>query len=490
LPRRALFRLDAGRTIGLGHALRCLALADELKSRGWSCRFALNPGAAALVGSIAAFDHDTVEDDGFADPDRVAARAGEGWDLLVVDSYRLDADFETRARAFARAVLVIDDLADRRHDADLLVDATAGRAPRDYAELVPEAARVAVGPNHALLSPRFARGRAAALRRRLAAGRVGAILVTLGGAPPAVLLERLARAARAGAPDAAVDVAAGASDLADLGDPQIRIHRGQVDMAALTARADLCVGAGGSSSWERCCLGLPAVLVEIAGNQRGIMTALAAAGAAVDVGPLDALDALDDAALAARVAAVAGDAEGLAAMAARAAQLCDGLGARRVANGAEALLDEESPRVTLRPATTADSGAMLAWQQAPGVRRFSKIPRAPERAEHEAWLARRLADPLAGPFEIVEADGAPAGVLRFDRVASEDETYRVSVLVAPEWQGRGVARRALAAGGRLLPEAWLEAEVLEANTASQRLFERAGYRRASLEAYRREPLAP
>jgi UDP-2,4-diacetamido-2,4,6-trideoxy-beta-L-altropyranose hydrolase len=486
LTRRALFRLDAGRSIGLGHALRGLALADELRRRGWTCRFALNPGAAALVASITTLAHEVVEHDGFDDPDRLAALAGEDWDVLVVDSYRLDAKFESACRAWANAILVIDDLADRSHDADLVVDATLGRSPRDYERLVPSAARIATGPHHALLSLRFARARAAALRRRLEPRPVETILVTLGGAPPATLLERLARAARAGAPEATIDVAAGASDLPDLGDPSIRIHRGKLNMAALTAWADLCVGAGGSSSWERCCLGLPAVLVEIADNQREIMKTLANAGAALDAGPLDALD---DESLAARIAAAAADGPGLARMAARAALLCDGLGVRRVANAAEALCAAEPPRVTLRPATFADSAAMLAWQREPGVRRFSKTPRAPERAEHEAWLARRLADPLAGPFEIVEADGEPAGVLRFDREAVGEEAYRVSILVAPEAQGRGVARRALEAGGRLMADAVLCAEVLAGNAASHRLFERAGFRRTGPEAYRRDPLA-
>jgi UDP-2,4-diacetamido-2,4,6-trideoxy-beta-L-altropyranose hydrolase len=485
IVRRALFRLDAGRAIGLGHGLRCLALADELAARGWTCRFALNPGAAALLAAVAPFAHDSIEDEGFADPERLAKRAGEDWDLLVVDSYRLDAAFESRGRKLAKAVLVVDDLADRPHDADLLVDATAGRASADYAGLIPSAARVLVGPQHALLSSRFARARAETIPRRLAPKPAQTILVTLGGAPPSALLARLAGAARAAAPDAAIEVAAGVSDLADLGDPRARIHRGQIDMAALTAAADLCVGAGGGSSWERCCLGLPAVIVEIADNQRGIIDALAAAGAAIAAGRLEDLD---DRALIAAIAAAAGDGRELARMAGNAALLCDGLGARRVANAAEALLDETAPRVTLRPASAADSDTMLAWQQTPGVRRFAKTPRAPERAEHEAWLTRRLGDPLAGPFEIIEADGAPAGVLRFDRTDGSGETYRVSILVAPERQGQGVAARALAAGGRLLAEATLEAEVLEANAASHRLFGRAGYRRVGPEAYRRDPL--
>jgi UDP-2,4-diacetamido-2,4,6-trideoxy-beta-L-altropyranose hydrolase len=483
--RRALFRLDAGRTIGLGHMLRCLALADELAARGWACRFAVNPGAGALAAAVRPVAHEVVEDGGFDDAPRLAAIAADGCDVLIVDSYRLESGFESACRSFAPRIVAIDDLADRPHDADLIADPASGRSPADYAGRAP-GARILTGAAYALLAPEFARARPQALRRRLdAAHPARRILIALGGAPPAALLQRLIAAARRGAPDVALDVAAGASDIADVADPKVRIHRGRVDVAALTADADLAIGAGGSSSWERCCLGLPTLLVEIADNQRATIAALADAGAGRAAGRLEKLD---EEKLARAVAQLAADGPALKDMARRAALLCDGLGAARLANEIEALFDARAPRVTLRPATSADGEIMLAWQSAPGARRFANNPTVPERAEHAAWLSRRLADPLAGPFEIIEADGAPAGVLRFDRIDGAAESCRVSILVAAEAQGQGVARRALAAGGRLLPGATLIAEVKAANAPSRALFVGAGYEQIEPELFRRPPL--
>lgn len=485
MTARALFRLEAGARIGMGHAIRCLALAQELQTRGWSCRFAVNEGARALIEAISPVEVDILENDGFGDPAELRAGVPDGADVLVVDSYEIDARYEAACRKLAPKIVVIDDLADREHDADALFDATYGRDPKDYAKLLPKGVKAAAGPAYALLAAGFAKARAQALLRRSNAAGVKRILVTLGGAPPASFLRRLALSAREGAPGARVDVAAGASEgTLTFTDPEVVVHRGRVDMVALTAEADLALGAGGGSSWERCALGLPAIMVEIADNQKTVTRALDAAGAAVRAGRFEAVGRP---ALAKLVAELAADGPRLAAMSAAAARLCDGLGARRIANGIEALVQAgEGPRVTLRPATFADSDLMLKWRQAPGVRKFSKTKTAPKQEEHETWLKARLDDPLAGPFEIVEADGAAAGVLRFDRMESGES--RVSILVAPKMQGKGVARRALEAGGRLMADAALVAEVLEGNEPSHALFQGAGWDRAEPGLYRRSPL--
>lgn len=486
MTRRALFRLDAGAKIGLGHAVRCLALAQELQARGWECRFAVNEGARALIQAISPVEVDIIENEGFGDPAELRAGVPDGADVLIVDNYDLDARYEAACRKLAPKIVVIDDLADREHDADALFDATYGRDPEDYAKLLPKGVKACAGPAYALLAAGFARARPAALLRRAKAGPVERILVTLGGAPPASFLRRLANAARDGAPKARIDVAAGASEGAlTFTDPGIVVHRGRVDMVALTAEADLALGAGGGSSWERCALGLPAIMVEIADNQKTVTRALDAAGAAVRAGRFEAVGRP---ALAKIVADLAADPARVAAMSAAAAKLCDGLGARRIANGIEALVEtKKGPRVTLRPATFNDSGLMLKWRQAPGVRKFSKTKAAPKPDEHEAWLRKRLDDPLAGPFEIIEADGEPAGVLRFDRIETGES--RVSILVAPKMQGKGVATRALAAGGRLMADGELVAEVLKGNEPSHALFQKAGWERAETELYRRAALS-
>lgn len=484
MTRRALFRLDAGARIGLGHAIRCLALAEELKARGWSCRFAVNQGARAVVEAVAPVEVEIVEGEAFDDPAELEAVAADGCDALIVDHYGLDARFEKACRSFAPKIVAIDDLADREHDADALFDATYGRAAKDYAKLLPKGTPVRTGPAYALLAPGFARARAASLLRRASGEGVRRVLVSLGGAPPASFLRRLALGARDALPEAHIDIAAGASEgTLAFDDPKVAVHRGRVDMVGLTAAADLAIGAGGGSAWERCCLGAPSVLIEIADNQKAVTRALDDAGAGVRAGRFEAVGR---SALAEIVAGLAKDGARLSVMSSTAAQLCDGLGARRIAGMIEALVEADGPRVTLRPATFEDSDVMLKQQQAPGVRKFSKVKSAPKKDEHEAWLRARLEDPLAGPFEIIEADGAPAGVLRFDRLPGPEDAYRVSILVDPRLHGRGVAGRALAAGRRLMAGSTLVAEVLEGNEPSHALFQRAGFARAAKEEYRLE----
>lgn len=495
MARRALFRLDAGRDIGLGHAVRCLALAEELTRRGWSCRFAVNLGARALIAAITDTAVDIIESDGFDDPKVLGRAAGADCDLLIVDSYHLDAVFERGCRAWAARIVVIDDLADRPHEAAVLVDGTYGREPEAYAELAPHAQRL-TGASYALIAERFARARPDALCRRAARDEHAlTLLVTLGGAPPAAWLERLTRVARRAAPDARIEVAAGASEFTwPSDDPDVHVHRGKVDMVALTAHADLALAAGGGSSWERCCLGLPTVLVEVAGNQREVARGLEAAGAVVCAGVLDdisdeALTELVRTAMGGEPGREAKDAR-LGEMARRAALVCDGLGVRRVVNAVEALFEDAALPVALRPATRDDGARLLDWQSEPGARQFAKVPHIPTPDEHIAWLTRRLADPLAGPFEIIEVEGVPAGFVRFDREDDNAAAFRVSILVASAAQGRGVARRALLAAGRLVPDAALVAEVLTGNEASHHLFQACGYARVSEEKYARSPTRP
>src|SRR5262249_30263830 len=155
-------------------------------------------------------------------------------DVLIVDHYGLDARFESACRKLAGKIIAIDDLADREHDADALFDATYGRDPKDYAKLVPKGAMVRAGPAYALLAPAFARARAASLARRAQGGAVERVLVSLGGAPPASFLRRLAMAARDAAPTARIDVAAGAAEgTFAFDDANTVVHRGRVDVAAL-----------------------------------------------------------------------------------------------------------------------------------------------------------------------------------------------------------------------------------------------------------------
>lgn len=292
---KLLFRADASRRIGSGHVMRCLALAEAIRPLATDIHFVCRD----LEGEL----HDVIEARGFScsllpadrhtlDPvedARKTAALTDRVDWLVVDHYGIDQRWERAMRPTCERLMVIDDLVDRPHDCDLLLDQTFGRQPDEYAALTPNECRVLAGTQYALLRPEFAAGRPAALGRRAASEGVRHVLVSMGGFDPENrtldVLETLAGLPYAGqltvtvvrgaqAPDAEASMTALAGHFEALD-----VRQQVANMAELMAAADLAIGAGGTTSWERCCMGLPSLLCVLADNQRDIARQLDAAGA-------------------------------------------------------------------------------------------------------------------------------------------------------------------------------------------------------------------
>jgi len=474
----AIFRADAGRRLGTGHLRRSLALAQALAADGWTTGVLAGAESRKVVPEIdaAPWRVETLgrgEEDA---PEALRARWPEGADLLVVDHYDIDARYESQCRPWARRLLAIDDLANRAHEADDLLDQTLDRQAGDYRDLVPESCRLLLGSRYALLSRAFFRHRLAA---RAPGEEVRRILVAPGGTDPANLTPVILRGIAASGLAAEADVMLG-SAARHLGDVraeiarlplEVRLHLDAREPAALMAAADLAIGAAGVSAWERCCLGLPSLMVVAADNQRAGATALARAGAAALLGEAAALTEAEVAEALRRLAA---SPERRRAMAAAALRLCDGLGAHRaaLALGRPALAGGGGP-VTLRPVDAADADLLLDWQRHPETRRHARRPQIPGEAEHRRWLEGKLGDPGC-VFEIILHRGRPAGALRLDRRVSGDG-LEVSINIAPDRQGQGIGRAALELAERLVPGIDLWAEILPENRASHRLFQRAGY---------------
>lgn len=479
----AVFRCDAARQLGSGHVVRCLALADALRAAGWCCAFASTPETPATVPALARSGHRLIE---LADPAREPASLKlalhQGCDLLVVDHYLRDADFESACRPWASRILVIDDLANRRHDCEFLLDPTLGRKAADYAPLAPATCSMLLGPDFALLRPQFLAARPAALKRRTSQHAIRRILVSLGGTDPSNLTDKVLRGIVLSGVETAIDVVLGgtaphleeARALAAASPLTISVHTAVEDMASLMSNADLAVGAAGTTSWERCALGLPSLMLVIAGNQELVARSLDQAGAAACLGRHETIT---EEQLAAQVSELAISPNRLNAMAARASVLCDGRGTQRTMLAL--LLPAKSKLgdpVTLRLVSAADESMILAWQRNPATRRYARNPALPTAEEHHAWMQARLADPDC-IFAVVECAQVPAGVLRLDRQNEAGNIHEVSIFVAPELHRQGLAVCALALARELLPGAELIAEVLPENAVSAKLFSLAGYQR-------------
>lgn len=363
---RVAFRADASVRIGTGHVMRCLTLADELRRKGVQCIFACREHEGHLAAKIREAGHEVVllpldgasadTGDGVAPPhagwlggdwERDAADTGAALgdvpvDWLVVDHYALDARWESRMRRHCHRLMVIDDLADRRHEADVLLDQNLGRAPGDYASRVNPSAALMIGPEYALLRPEFARLRETAVARVASRDGLRRILVSMGGVDPSnrtgAVLSALDRVALPGGAEVVAVLGAGAPAIDDVRalaerlSLPCRVLVDVRDMAELMAGSDLAVGAAGSTSWERCALGVPSVVMVLADNQRGIAEALGRAGAAV---PVD--DDADGASVHRAVSGLVANATARHAMAEAALEVCDARGTERVAGVMEAM---------------------------------------------------------------------------------------------------------------------------------------------------------
>jgi UDP-2,4-diacetamido-2,4,6-trideoxy-beta-L-altropyranose hydrolase len=295
------FRVDASQLIGTGHVMRCLTLARELRGRGATCIFVCREHPGHLGGLIAQQEFEVrllagSSDKGSPDTDvnaegeplhshwigatwlqdareTAALLEGRKIDWLVVDHYGLDRRWEEALRPHCHRIFVIDDLADRPHACDLLLDQNiVGGMQTRYEGLVPAHCCLLLGPHHALLQPEYGELHDRVPPRE---GAVRRVLVYFGGADARNLTGMAVDAFVAiEAPEVTLDVVINpAGPHADAirgkaaSDARIALHEQLPSLAPLMVAADLAIGASGATTWERLCLGLPTLVVTLAVNQ-------------------------------------------------------------------------------------------------------------------------------------------------------------------------------------------------------------------------------
>ena len=365
---RVAFRVDSGTEIGTGHLMRCLTLAIALRESGAQCLFLCrsHPGHLIdLVGELgfSVFELPSISNshqceasgaDSVALPTH-AQWLGTSWskdardcahalagssnegpiDWLVVDHYALDARWERAMHGSCNRLMVIDDLADRFHDCDLLLDQNLGSERSDYLQLIPAGTQMLLGPRYALLRAEFADYRRMSLARRKSP-KLERLLVAMGGADRHNHTTEILRILEESPlpREAKVTVVMGerAPWLEDVRSQaakacyETEVLVGVREMARQMAESDLAIGAGGTTTWERCCLGLPTIQISIAANQQLITEAVARANA-VEISEIDNLPStlrrmIDQKSLVSR----------LACMSKAGSQLVDGKGVNRVSS--------------------------------------------------------------------------------------------------------------------------------------------------------------
>lgn len=307
-----VFRTDASIEIGTGHVMRCLTLADALTQQGHSCVFICRAHVGHL-GELIQSKGYTLHLLPLTDLSTAAQELswnahapwlGTSWqqdadqtiallkqqkvDWLIVDHYALDYQWERRVQVGCHRLMVMDDLADRAHRCNLLLDQTYGREPKDYEPLVPDHCEILCGSQYALLRPEFAQWREYSLKRR-ADAELKQLLINLGGVDKdnvtGTVLDTLQACTL---PDDCRIVIVMGPTAPWLEQVRLQAQKlpwttevkiGVTNMAQLMADSDLAIGAAGSTTWERCCLGLPTLMLVLAENQQMIAQRLGVAGA-------------------------------------------------------------------------------------------------------------------------------------------------------------------------------------------------------------------
>lgn len=483
-----VFRADAGVHMGSGHVMRCLSLAAALRDLGGQSHFVCRAHDGHLGALVQTQGHalhllprgengpaSWLGTDWATDAEQtLQAIDGLQPDWLVVDHYGLDARWERRVGTAAGQCLVIDDLADRPHDAAMLVDQNLQSRPGRYAGRLDAGARTLLGPRYALLRPEFAARRANHAARD---GRLRQLLASAGGIDQTDLLSKVVAAwaaLPAERPLLALVVGRDSPNVAVLRalcerHPGCTLHMQTDRMAELIDAADLMITAAGSVNWERCCLGVPALLCATAPNQADNLVQLARARTAIALGAAVALDANS---LRDMLTRLARRPSLLRRLSRRAAALVDGHGARRVSVAMQAA------RLSLHAATAADAEMAWHWRNHESTRRQAIDTNPIPLQAHLAWWRASLAN-RERALLIARISASATGVLRLDH-DGPDST--VSIYLDPQLTGLGLGPRLLRLGHE-----WLRrhrpctqrmlALIRPDNLASSHAFASAGFRR-------------
>mgnify|MGYP006412531751 CR=1 FL=1 len=302
---KVFIRVDASLKMGTGHVMRCLTLAHVLKESNMQvnfiCRkhdgnlidkiringfnvFELKPPIGRQYGTKFTYLHwleVTQKQDAV---DCIAVVSKIKADLIIVDHYGIGEEWHRYLKEYCNKLMVIDDLADRKFICDILLNQNLGIKQKAYKNKVPSDCCLLLGSDYALLRSEFLRLRDQALYKRRKISTINNVLISMGGNDPKNITYDILQKIEN---DINITVVLG------LGSPHIEMIKEYAayknikiivdanNMAELMLASDLAIGAGGSTSWERCCLGLPTVLLILAENQQKIGDNLARIGAVI-----------------------------------------------------------------------------------------------------------------------------------------------------------------------------------------------------------------
>lgn len=491
-------RVDASQEIGTGHVMRCLTVADGLAKQGAYIRFIVRhmpPHLAEMIkskgfdckqlNSLSARNQlDELKHANWLGTSQVkdaeesiAELADKKWDWLIIDHYALDFRWESILRNTTQKLMVIDDIADRKHDCDVLLDQNFYEdMDSRYAEKVPRHCQLMLGPKFALLREDFLEARKTI---KVRTGIVKRVLIFFGGIDSENYTGK-AIEALSGLSEYHfdVDVVIGAvnpnkDEIMKMCAAQGYLCHVQTrGMAELMANADLAIGAGGTAVWEKCSLGLPSVAIATAENQVKQLSDLATYGYCYLVDNKNNI--IESIKL--HTNALLDNTYLLTFISQNCLGLVDGLGVNRLIS--KIIIQKN---IKIRQVSKQDEKDVYDWRNHPKIRAASRNKNIIEWNSHQSWFQQVLASENVLML-IAELDKTPIGVVRYD-IKGEQAEISIYLIQQNESSGLGYAvlessEQWIASNQPTLKQ--LNANVQVSNRASHHLFEKAFYQLESL----------
>lgn len=468
-----LIRADASASIGTGHVMRCLALAQEWRDAGGKAVFAMAesvPGIEAKLAEeccdIVRIAANTSSEDATS---TIALARAHAADWMALDGYRFDCSYQLQIKNAGFKLLLVDDVSgDGQFPADIILNQNVHAKEEMYSNRSPYT-RCLLGPRFAMLRREF---RTVVPHVSRSSNRV---LIMMGGSGSAsgeildavrsIALEGLQITVIAG-PGSRDPVTADRSH----DGCRLQIIRNPPSVIEYMEWADVALSAAGTTALEMCRVGLPMVLVSVADNQvpgavelarRGVAVNL---GAALEVSPTSITNELWE---------LLCSSEKRRRMSQLGQKLVDGNGATRVVGAMQAM------KLRIRPARAEDCGLLWAWANEAGVRAASFHSELIARDEHRDWFARKLAADKTRIYVAEDQCGNALGQFRVEWSTNREASVHVSIAAEKRGLGFGseLIRQAMQIASRETGARRFHAYIKPGNEASLRAFEKAGFSR-------------
>jgi UDP-2,4-diacetamido-2,4,6-trideoxy-beta-L-altropyranose hydrolase len=477
-----LIRADASTVIGTGHVMRCLALAQAWQDAGGAVVFALASASSSLrqrllqesctlvevLGNPGSLEdaHETL---------RLAEEISACW--IVVDGYHFGSQYQRALKLRGARILILDDFAHAEtYSADLVLNQNIFAQATDYASTT--SSQLLLGPQYCLLRREFQAWRQSDRQTPSIAHRV---LVTMGGSDPGNITSRATHALNLIEDDLEVAIVLGGSNqnsgdaeaLAANCNKKVNIYNDPSNMAELMAWGDVALSAAGTTSWELCFMGVPAVLISVAPNQIPIAKGLSHRGCAIDAGKAADISPNE---IAQSLRSLLRSEKLRTEIATRGRELIDGNGPRRVVSALFGF------GLRLREAQHSDAELLWQWANDPEVRAASFSSDPIPWKTHLQWFMQKLNQLGCSILIAEDEDGTPVGQVRFDPRGDGDVDIAVSI--AKACRGHGFAVSLITKAVNWLRAACnspcIHAYVKTGNASSIKAFERAGFQQVNV----------